>query len=85
MGTVSAADKPPSCRPSTSVNPANKAKKEDRRITLDKLEENLEVSHGSAYSIVEPLGFSKLLLLKTKQICCFVIGIVPIHFKISSE
>ncbi|CAI9716885.1 Hypothetical predicted protein [Octopus vulgaris] len=63
--TVSVADKPRSGRPSASVNPANKTKadaliREGRRLTLDELAENLEVSHGSAYNIVESLGFSKV-------------------------
>eukprot|EP00106_Octopus_bimaculoides_P001030 XP_014768472.1 PREDICTED: uncharacterized protein LOC106867913 [Octopus bimaculoides] len=69
VGTVSVADNPRSGRPagraSTSVNPVNKAKadvliREDRRLTLDELAENHEVSHGSAYNIVESLGFSKV-------------------------
>ena len=63
--TVSVTDKPRSGRPSSSVNPASKAKadaliREDRRITLDELAENLAMSHGSAYNIVESLGFSKV-------------------------
>ncbi|XP_014781843.2 uncharacterized protein LOC106877454 [Octopus bimaculoides] len=66
VGTVSVADKPHSGHPSASMNPANKAKtdaliREDSiSITLDELAENLEVSHGSAYNIVESLGFSKV-------------------------
>ncbi|XP_014791283.1 uncharacterized protein LOC106884420 [Octopus bimaculoides] len=65
VGTVSVADKPRFGRPSASVNPANNAKpdaliREDRCISLNELEENLEVSHGSAYNIVELLGFSKV-------------------------
>ncbi|CAI9737661.1 Hypothetical predicted protein [Octopus vulgaris] len=65
VGTVSVANKLRSGRPSSSVNPANKAKadaliREDRCITLDELAENFEVSHGSAYNIVKSLGFSKV-------------------------
>ncbi|XP_014773414.1 uncharacterized protein LOC106871457 [Octopus bimaculoides] len=68
VGTVSVADKPHSGWPSPSENPANKAKadaliREDRRITLDELAENLEVSHGSAYNLVESFGFSKVCAL----------------------
>ncbi|XP_014774694.1 uncharacterized protein LOC106872283 [Octopus bimaculoides] len=64
VGTVSVADKPRSGQLPASVNPANKAKadaliREDRHTTLDELAENLEASHGSAYNIVESLGFSK--------------------------
>ena len=65
MGTASVADKPRSGRPSSSVNPVNKAKanaliREERRTTLDELAENLGVSHGSAYNSVESLGISKV-------------------------
>ena len=65
VGTASAADKIRSGRPSSSVIPANKAKagaliREDRRTTLDELAEKVGVSHGSAYSIVESLGLSKV-------------------------
>ena len=57
VGTASTADKPLSGRPSSSVNPANKAKadaliREDRRTTLDELSKNLGVSHESAYKVV---------------------------------
>ena len=50
------------------MNSANKAKAdalitEDRRTTLDGLAENLGVSHGSAYNIVESLSFSKVCAL----------------------
>ena len=65
VGSASIADKPHTGRPSSSVNPANEAKadaliREDRRITLDELAENIEVSHGSAHNIVKSLGFSKV-------------------------
>ena len=64
-GTKSIADKLRSGCSFSSVNPVNKAKadtpiKEDRRTTLDELAENLGVIHGSAYNIVESLGFSKV-------------------------
>ena len=65
LGTASVVDKPRSGRPSSSVNPANRAKadaliREDRRTTVDEQAENLGVSHGSAYKTVESLGFSKV-------------------------
>ena len=65
MGKVSIADKPRSGRPSTSVNPDNKTYADelirtDRRITVEKLATKLDVSIGSAHSIVVSLGYSKV-------------------------
>ena len=65
MGKVSIADKPRSGRPSTSVNPDNKTYADelirtDRRITVEELASKLDVSIGSAHSIVASLGYSKV-------------------------
>ena len=65
VGKVSIVDKPRSGRPSTSVNPDNKTYADelirtDRRITVGKLASKLDVSIGSAHSIVASLGYSKV-------------------------
>ena len=65
VGKVSIADKPCSGRPSTSVNPDNKTYADelirtDRRITVEELASKLDVSIGSAHSIVASLGYSKV-------------------------
>ena len=62
---VSIADKPRSGCPSTSVNPDNKTYADklirtDRRITVEELASKLDVSIGSAHSIVASLGYSKV-------------------------
>ena len=65
VGKASIADKPRSGRPSTSVNPDNKTYADelirtDRRITVEELAFKLDVSIGSAHSIVASLGYSKV-------------------------
>ena len=65
VGKVSIADKPCSGHPSTSVNPDNKTYADelirtDRCITVEDLASKLDVSIGSAHSIVASLGYSKV-------------------------
>ena len=65
VGKVSIADKPRSGRPSTSVNPDNKTYADesirtDRRSTVEELASKLDVSIGSAHSVVASLGYSKV-------------------------
>ena len=65
VGKASIADKPRSGHPSTSVNPENKTYADelirtDRRITVEELASKLDVSIGSAHSIVASLGYSKV-------------------------
>ena len=85
MGKVSIADKPCSGHPSTSVNPDNKTYaneliRTDRCITVEELASKLDVSIGSAHSIVASLGYSKVCACwvprqlmedhKTERVCC---------------
>ena len=63
VGKASIADKPRSGRPSTSVNPDNKACADelirtDRLIAIEELTSKLDVNIGSAHSIVASLGYS---------------------------
>ena len=62
---TSLSDKHRTGRPLTSVNATNKAKADqliraNRRISLDELSVELQVSHGSAHNLVKSLGFSKV-------------------------
>ena len=71
VGKVSIADKPRSGRPSTSVNPDNKTYADelirtDRRITVEELASKLDVSIGSAHSIVASLGYFSVCPLGTQ-------------------
>ena len=85
VGKVSIANKPRSGCPSTSVNPDNKTDADelirtDRRITVEELASKLDVSIGSAHSIVASLGYSKVCARwvprqltkdhKTERVCC---------------
>ena len=65
VGKASIANKPCNGRPSTSVNPDNKTYADelirtDSRITVKELASKLDVSIGSAHSIVASLGYSKV-------------------------
>ena len=65
MGKPSITGKPRSGRPSTFVNPDNKTYADelirtDGGITVEELASKLDVSIGSAHSIVASLGYSKV-------------------------
>ena len=62
---ASISDKSRSGRPPTPINPDNKTYADelirtDRRITVEELGSKLDVSIGSAHSIVASLGYSKV-------------------------
>ena len=64
-GFASLKDKSRTGRPFTSVNldnkaNANKLNREDRRIILNELASEIQVSRGSAHHLVESLSFSKV-------------------------
>ena len=65
MGKANITDKPRSGRPSTFVNSDNKTYADelirtDRRNTVEEMASKLDVSIGSAHSIVASLGYSKV-------------------------